>query len=542
MPLIDVKKQLEAKAQVTGMCKDTLPSNRKLPLWTDLQNPKLADVWLQGTNIFFDDGKSYGWNLKSKDEYLQLRRDWYQGNFFRTRAGHMVYLANAKAPDTNIVLGSKLFGQNEGKDFLRFHINRGNHKQLKGGGWAESFSTRMFLPTTEISQEKKNIYGVGRSGDYAFSSKENQNGIEFWNFWDLLQQLDTNTRISINTPIVITFDDGNIIALDKIVKEIQNFYAEYGTYITITLAAALTLVTAGSTAALVMNSAQKIFDGVKNLTDKIAKKQTVTPADIMSASGGLMPKDSEKYIQPALNASVYLDDPTNPQNLLKAANTLGVSNKEVVNIVQGFTGEKGANFASYLIDNVSQGKKVDDTMMMMAVLKAQNIVDTTALNAQTLEMAKTFINQKGGKDSAIIQNIATNSLGQVMNGVIPNINNVSAVVLDQYKKQMTQEEFRSWCNMASARNDLDTSLPGMSYQSMVQQAIECSNANKPYILPPEIPNKYRSCMSLQLTADTGIPVIDAKDIKPKQTTTTVTKKPVQPVVTQTKKRKRREYL
>jgi len=94
--------------------------------------------------------------------------------------------------------------------------------------------------------------------------------------------------------------------------------------------------------------------------------------------------------------------------------------------------------------------------------------------------------------------------------------------------------------MASARNDLDTALPNLAYSSMIQQAIESSNANKPYILPPDVPKEYRSCMALQITADTGIPVVDAFNIKApqsKNTSTQINQAPPKP-----KKRKRKEYV
>jgi hypothetical protein len=48
---------------------------------------------------------------------------------------------------------------------------------------------------------------------------------------------------------------------------------------------------------------------------------------------------------------------------------------------------------------------------------------------------------------------------------------------------------------------------------MIQQAIESSNANKPYVLPVDIPDKYRTCMAYQIMADTGVPVIDSKTYK-----------------------------
>lgn len=506
MALIDAKKQIEAREKLASGCAGVLPSNRKLPLWTDLSNPKLADVWLlknmaQNQGGFGNPGGSkFGDNLTGKDEYVRLTRDWYQGNFFKTKSGHKLYIADAKTPDCKTALNNKLFGETEGKDYLRFHVNRGNHSQLKDGGWGEQFTKRMFTQTG--SGGKYNVW--------AFDKDIEQNGIRYNNFFNLCSQLDTNTRIPVTMPIVITYDDTGIVSFQTIANDINKFYAEYGTYITLALAGALTFVTAGSTAALAIGAAQKMFAGVQNLTNKIASGQPVNATDVMGATGGILPAGTEKYVQKALDAGQYLKNYNDPASLLKAANIIGVSNKDITNIVGSVVGDTGAQGLSYLLDTVGSGQKIDDVTLTLAVLKSQNIVSTTAINAQTLAMAKQFIDSKGGNNSAIVQNVATNSLNEVMNGIIPNINNVSKVMIDKNKASMSAEEYRSWVNMATARNDLDTSLPTLAYQSMIQQAIESSNANKPYVLPVDIPDKYRTCMAYQLTADTGVPVIDSK--------------------------------
>jgi len=529
MPLIDVKKQQEAKAQVNSICRDKLPSNRKLPLWTDLTNLKLADIWLQGTGIKLGGKDGYGDNL-TKNEYVKLRSDWYQGNFFRTKAGHMIYLAQSTSPDAIAVIDGKLFGERD-KDYLRFHINRSDHSRLLGGGWGEQFTKRMLLPTT----------GANSSGDWAMRNPAFQNNITYYNFYDLLRQIE-ESRIPTTKPIIITFSDGNIIAMDKIAREFSNFIDQYAPYIITTLTIAASLVTAGSTAALYLATANKIFAGVSGLTKAIAMGKPVNASDIMSASGGLLPEGSEKYVQTALNVGTNVDSylkTGNPQSLLQASAQLGVKKEQLVSIVEGITGKKGADSASFLLTAMEQGKKIDQTMLTLGVLKAQSIVDTSAFNAETLAMARNFIQGNGGQNSALVQNIATNSLGNVMNGIIPNINNVSKVVLDDMRGKMSQEEFRSWCNMASARNDLDTALPNMAYQSMIQQAIESSNANKPYVLPPDVPKQYRSCMALQLTADTGIPVVDPYNVK-----SVVPPKPAPPKPndkSKPKKKLRKEY-
>lgn len=532
MPLIDVKKQQEAKAQVAGICKDKLPSNRRLPLWTDLANPKLADVWLQGTGTLFGDGKTYGNNLSGKDEYVRLRNDWYQGNFYRTNKGHMVYIGNAKHPDTIAVLGNNLFGK-EGENYLRFHTARGNSNNdrfLTGGGWGERFSRLMLMPQSETKT-------------FVYNSLPVHNGIRYANWWDLLRQIE-ESPIPTNKVIVLTYDDGGIVALDRIAKDLAKFYDEYGAYITTALAIAATIVTAGTASALVVATATQLFNASKNVIDKLATGQPISPSEIMSASGGLLPKGSEQYIQTAMNVGANLEKfnkDRDPQALLRASTELGIRKDQIVNVVDGFLGKKGADSASFLLDSVEQGSKIDNTMMTMTVLKAQGIVNTSSFNAQTIEMARQFINNSGKQDSPLVQNIATNSLGNVMNGIIPNINNVSKVVLDDMRNKMSQEEFRSWCNMASARNDLDTALPNLAYTSMVQQAIESSNANKPYMLPPDVPKEYRSCMALQITADTGIPVVDPFAIKvPAKSTSTSTKSNQLPP--KPKKRKRKEYV
>jgi len=504
MPLIDVKKQQEAKLQIASICKDKLPSNRRLPLWTDLTNPKLADVWLQGTGTLFGDGKAFGTNLSSKDEYVRLRNDWYQGNFYRTNKGHMVYIGNAKHPDTIALLGNRLFGK-EGDNFLRFHIDRGNKNNsrfLTGGGWAEGFSRRMFMPQSE-------------SKLWVFNSHPTHNGISYANWFDLLQKIE-QSPIPTNKVIVITYDDSGIIAIDRIAKDMVKFYDEYGAYIVTALAIAATVVTAGSLGAVAVATAQQLFSSVKNVIDKVASGQPIFASEIMSATGGLLPKESEKYIQTAMNVGTSLEQynkTKNPQELLRASQQLGVKKEQIVNVVDGFVGKKGADSASFLLNNIEQGAKVDNVMLTMTVLKAQGIVNTTTFNAQTLSMAQQYINNSGKQESPIVQNIATNSLGNVMNGIIPNINNVSKVVLDDMRNKMSPEEYRSWCNMASSINDLDTALPNLAHSSMIQQAIECSNANKPYMLPPDVPKQYRQCMALQITADTGIPVVDPFAIK-----------------------------
>lgn len=501
MPLIDVKKQQEAKAQVNSICRDKLPSNRKLPLWNDLISPKLADIWLQGNGIKLGGKDGYGDNL-TKNEYVKLRNDWYQGNFFRTKSGHMIYLAQSTSPDAIAVIDGKLFGERD-KDYLRFHINRSDHSRLLGGGWAEKFSIRMFQPTD-------------MSKDWALRNPAVQNDISYFNFYDLLQKIETS-RIPTTKPIVITFSDGNIISLGNIARDMKKFYDEYETYIIAGLAIAGTVFTAGTLGAVIVGTATQLFNSSKNVIDKVASGQPLSASEIMSASGGLLPEGSEKYVQTALNVGTNVDSylkTGNPQSLLQASVQLGVKKEQLVSIVEGVTGKKGAESASFLLNAMEQGKKIDQTMLTLGVLKAQSIVDTTAFNAETLAMARNFIQGQGGKDSALVQNIATNSLGNVMNGIIPNINNVSKVVLDDMRGKMSPEEFRSWCNMASARNDLDTALPNMAYQSMIQQAIESSNANKPYVLPPDVPKEYRSCMALQLTADTGIPVVDPYNVKP----------------------------
>jgi hypothetical protein len=506
MPLIDVKKQQEAKAQVNSICRDKLPSNRKLPLWTDLTNPKLADVWLQGTGTLFGDGKTFGDNLTSKDEYLKLRNDWYQGNFFRTKAGHMVYICNEEHPDSIAIFNNKLFGEN-GKDYLRFHTGRlleNNRQQLGGGGWAERFSKLMFLEQTKTWNT------------WVYNTHPTHNGITYANWYDLLAKIEQSS-IPTNKIIVLSYSKEGLIALDQVTKQFVAFMDQYGPYIITGLTIAASLVTAGSTAALYLATANKIFAGVSGLTKAIAMGKPVNASDIMSASGGLLPEGSEKYVQTALNVGTNVDSylkTGNPQSLLQASAQLGVKKEQLVSIVEGITGKKGADSASFLLTAMEQGKKIDQTMLTLGVLKAQSIVDTSAFNAETLAMARNFIQGNGGKDSALVQNIATNSLGNVMNGIIPNINNVSKVVLDDMRGKMSQEEFRSWCNMASARNDLDTALPNMAYQSMIQQAIESSNSNKPYVLPPDVPKQYRSCMALQLTADTGIPVVDPYNVTP----------------------------
>jgi hypothetical protein len=531
MPLIDVKKQQEAKAQVNSICRDKLPSNRKLPLWTDLTNPKLADVWLQGAGQLFGDGKSVGANLTSKDEYVKLRNDWYQGNFFRTKAGHMIYIGKSESPDTISILNNKLFGQ-EGTNYLRFNVdrnNKNNKEKLSGGGWAENFSKLMFLEQTKTWNT------------WVFKSNPTHNGITYSNWYNLLAQIEQSS-IPTNKVIVLTFSDGDIIALDKITKSLKTFYDEYGTYIITGLAIAGTVFTAGTLGASVVKYATQLFNSSKNIIDKVASGQPVTASEIMSASGGLLPEGSEKYVQTALNVGTNVDSylkTNNPQSLLQASAQLGVKKEQLVSIVEGITGKKGADSASFLLTAMEQSKKIDQTMLTLGVLKAQSIVDTSAFNAETLAMARNFIQGNGGKDSALVQNIATNSLGNVMNGIIPNINNVSKVVLDDMRGKMSQEEFRSWCNMASARNDLDTALPNMAYQSMIQQAIESSNANKPYVLPPDVPKQYRSCMALQLTADTGIPVVDPYNVK-----SVVPSKPAPPKPndkSKPKKKLRKEY-
>jgi hypothetical protein len=511
MPLIDAKKQIEAREKLVSGCAGVLPSNRKLPLWTDLTNPKLADVWLlknmaqSGGGFGNPGGSAFGDNLKGKDEYVQLTRDWYQGNFFKTKSGHTVYIADSKSPDCISALSNKLFGATAGvgKDYLQFHINRGDHDRLRGGGWGEKFTKRMF--TMAGNQ--------GPYNEFAFQKPIEQNGITFNNWFNLLSQLDTNTRIPTTMPILLTYNDGGIISFQTIANDINNFYKQYGTYITLALAGALTLVTAGSTAALVIGAAQKMLAGVQNLTNKIASGQTVNATDVMGATGGILPAGTEKYVQKALDAGEYLKNYQDPTSLLKAANIIGVSNKDITNIVGSVVGTKGSEGLSFLLDSVQSGQKLDETTLTLAVLKSQNIVSTTAINAQTLAMAKQFIDSKGGNNSALVQNVATNSLNEVMNGIIPNINNVSKVVIDNNKAKMSPEEYRSWINMATARNDLDTSLPQLAYQSMIQQAIESSNANKPYVLPVDIPDKYRTCMAYQIMADTGVPVIDSKTYK-----------------------------
>lgn len=530
MPLIDVKKQQEAKAQVNSICRDKLPSNRKLPLWTDLINLKLADIWLQGTGIKLGGKDGYGDNL-TKDEYVKLRNEWYQGNFFRTKAGHMIYLAQSTSPDAIAVIDGKLFGERD-KDYLRFHIDRSSHSKLLGGGWGEKFTLRMLQPTS-------------MSKDFAFRDNPvRQNEIDYWNFYDLMSKIETS-RIPTTKPIVITFSDGKIISLGNMAREMKKFYDEYGTYIIAGLAIAGTVFSAGTLGAIVVKYATQLFNGSKNLIDKVASGQNVTPTDIMSASGGLLPEGSEKYVQTALNVGTNVDSylkTGNPQSLLQASVQLGVKKEQLVSIVEGITGKRGADSASFLLTAIEQGKKIDQTMLTLGVLKAQSIVDTTAFNAETLAMAKNFIQGTGGKDSALVQNIATNSLGNVMNGIIPNINNVSKVVLDDMRGKMSPEEFRSWCNMASARNDLDTALPNMAYQSMIQQAIESSNANKPYVLPPDVPKEYRSCMALQLTADTGIPVVDPYNVPPVVPPKPAPPKPDGKTITPPKKKQRKEYI
>lgn len=531
MPLIDVKKQQEAKAQVAGICKDKLPSNRRLPLWTDLANPKLADVWLQGTGTLFGDGKTYGDNLSGKDEYVRLRNDWYQGNYFRTNKGHMVYIGNEKHFDTVAVLGNGLFGK-EGDNYLRFHTGRGfdNNKILRDGGWAERFSRLMFMPQSETKT-------------WVYRTLPVHNGIRYANWWDLLRQIE-ESPIPTNKVIVITYSDEGVIALDRIAKDIAKFYAEYGTYIIGALAIAGTIFTAGTLGATIVSTATQIFNGSKTIIDKLAKGQPITPTEIMSATGGLLPKESEKYIQTAMNVGANLDQfnkTRDPQALLRASAEMGIKKEQIINVVDGFVGKKGADSASFLLNSIEQGAKIDNVMLTMTVLKAQGIVNTSSFNAQTAEMARQFINNTGKENSPIVQNIATNSLGNVMNAIIPNINNVSKVVLDDMRNKMSQEEYRSWCNMASARNDLDTALPNLAYTTMIQQAIESSNANMPYMLPPDVPKEYRSCMALQITADTGIPVVDPFSIKvPAKTTTgTTTNKTVTPP--KPKKKMRKEY-
>lgn len=529
MPLIDVRQQQEARAKVASICKDKLPSNRRLPLWTDLTNPKLADVWLQGTGTLFGDGKTFGTNLSSKDEYVRLRNDWYQGNFFRTNKGHMVYIGNAQNPDTIAITSNKLFGK-EGDNFLRFGIartNKNNSQQLSGAGWAENFSKRMFQPLNE-------------TGTWVFRQDPVHNGIRYSNWYNLLQQIE-NSTIPTNKLILLTYEQGEVIAIDKVAKQFVDFMDEYGAYVIGALVIATSIVTAGSTAALYLATAQKVFAGVQGLSQAIKSGKPISANDIMSASGGLLPEGSEKYVQTALNVSTNLDEYTktgNPQSLLRASQELGVKKEQIVNVVDGFIGKKGADSASFLLDSVEQGKKVDNVMMTMSVLKAQGIVNTTSFNAQTLAMAQQYINNTGKKESPIVQNIATNSLGNVMNAIIPNINNVSKVVLDDMRNSMSPEEYRSWCNMASARNDLDTALPKLAYTSMIQQAIESSNANKPYVLPPDVPKEYRQCMSLQITADTGIPVVDT--FAKKEVTVLPSNQGTKPPVS-TKKKLRKEY-
>lgn len=508
MALIDTKKQIEAREKLASGCAGVLPSNRKLPLWTDLTNPKLADVWLlknmaqNGGGFGNPGGSVFGDNLTGKDEYAQLSRDWYQGNFFKTKSGHKVYIADSKSPDCVAALSNKLFGETAGvgKDYLQFHINRGDHSRLRDGGWGEKFTKRMF--TMAGNQ--------GPYNEYAFKKPIEQNGITFNNWFNLLSQLDTNTRIPTTMPILLTYNDGGIISFQTIANDINNFYAEYGTYITLALACALTFVTAGTTTALVIGAAQQMLAGVQKLTTKIANGENVNALDIMGATGGILPEGTEKYVQKALDAGQYLQNYNDPASLLKAANIIGISNKDITEVFGSVVGSKGSEGLSFLLDSMKPGQKIDEATLTLAVLKSQNIVSTTAINAQTIAMAKQFIDSKGGNNSALVQNVATNSLNNVMNGIIPNINNVSKVMIDKNKATMSAEEYRSWVNMATARNDLDTSLPKLAYQSMIQQAIESSNANKPYVLPVDIPDKYRTCMAYQLMADTGVPVIDSK--------------------------------
>jgi hypothetical protein len=59
------------------------------------------------------------------------------------------------------------------------------------------------------------------------------------------------------------------------------------------------------------------------------------------------------------------------------------------------------------------------------------------------------------------------------------------------------------------------------------------------MLPPDVPKEYRSCMALQITADTGVPVVDPFAIKvpAKRTGTQTNQAPPKP-----KKKKRKEYV
>lgn len=521
MPVVDVKKQIEAKNWLSNNCTN-FPKNKEIPHWTALTDLAYADTWLWNTNIRFDINK----NLKLQSNLENIQKNRYTGNFFKTKKGHLIYIGNAEAPDTMIALDKKMFGKNP----IRYHISRLSFGKISGGGWAENFTENMFL-------KDKKAFGNWLSPNAEYrnpNTRREEERISYYNWYNLLEKIETS-NIPTNDIIVITYDSKGI-STHNIAKEINKFLTENQTYIIAGITAATSIFSLGLTAPQCI----AMFAGIKTIASKLENYEEITVADISNATQPILPKTFYPYAKAGLDTAYALNDPS-PENLIKAANNLGVEDSKIQNVLSSVTSPEKAG---YLLTALKKSKKFDDANILLGVLQCQKMVDTTMLDAKTVDMAKNLI-QKEGIKSGYLGTLFNTSNSNTLTGLIPNVSNLCSALTEEYKKIMTNEEYVATVNMGTSRNDLDKSLPNLSMQSLLFQAIKSADNNTPYILPPTVDEKYRKCTAMTITAETGIPVIEGSTYKSqteKTGKTTLTTKTIVTSPKKTQKRKRREYL
>lgn len=482
----------QAKNLLAQKCSQILPKNKQIPHWSVLTDMKYADTWLWNTGVRFDITK----HLKLGSTLEEYQKNKFTGNFVKTSKGHLVYLGCRNSVDTVLAFDKDLLGKNK----IHFNFKRYNTR-VSGGGWAEKFSEMMF---TEGGRPfRASIFGGDGKHSEAFARSEASN-FAYWNWYDLLKQIE-NSTLPTDRVIAITYEnDGTSIA--NVGRDVNKFISENQLYFTGAILLATSVFSLGLTAPQCM----AMLSGIQSISSKLEKGEKITVTDISNATQPILPKSLIPYAEKGLSVAYSLEDPS-PANLIKVANTLGVKDSEIQGVLSSISNpEKSA----VLLKALKGAQKFDDTNLLLAVLQQQNMVDLSMTDGTNIQMAKNLLQSQGGIGGGFLSTLfGTSTSDASLTAVIPNVPNVCSALVDEYKKIMSPEEYVATVNMGTGRNDLDKKLPNLAMQSMIMQAIKSSDAGQPYILPGTIEPKYRECMALSITAETGIAVVD-KSVAP----------------------------
>ena len=364
----------EAKNLLAQKCSQILPKNKQIPHWSVLTDMKYADTWLWNTGVKFDITK----HLKLGSTLEEYQKNKFIGNFVKTSKGHLVYFGCRNSPDTALAFDKDLLG----KDKLHFNFKRYGTR-VSGGGWAEKFSEMMF---TEGGRPfKASIFGGdGRYND-TYAKNETKN-FAYWNWFDLLKQIE-NSTIPTDKVIVITYEnDGTSIA--NVGKDVNKFITDNQLYFTGAILVATSVFSLGLTAPQCL----AMLAGIKTISTKLETGEKITATDISNATQAILPKSLLPYAEKGLNIAYSLEDPS-PANLIKVANSLGVEDSKIQNVLGSISNPEKSGV---LLKALKTAKKFDDANLLLAVLQQQNMVDLSMTDGTNMQMAKNLIESQGG--------------------------------------------------------------------------------------------------------------------------------------------------